>query len=115
MNMMEYKGYIGTVEYSATDHCLHGKLAYIRDLVTYEATDVPSLEAEFKAAVDDYLTDCDRLGKEPNKPFKGVFNVRTGPELHRAAVIASGEQSLNAFVCEAIKEKLDRSRDGHAA
>lgn len=44
MSMLEYKGYLGTVEYSAQDHCLYGKLAYIRDLVNYEATSVEELE-----------------------------------------------------------------------
>lgn len=108
MNMMEYNGYLGTVEYSAEDHCLYGKLAFIRDLVNYEATTVEELEREFHAAVDDYLADCKEVGKAPNQPCKGVFNVRTGPELHRAAMVASGNKSLNAFVCEAIKEKVAR-------
>lgn len=106
MSMMEHKGYLGTVEYSPEDRCLFGKLAYIRDLVNYEATNVEELENEFHAAVDDYLADCEASGKTPNQPCKGVFNVRTGSELHRAAVIAAGEQSLNAFVCDAIREKL---------
>ena len=108
MNMLEYKGYLGTVEYSAEDHCLYGKLAFIRDLVNYEAVNVDQLESEFKTAVDDYLTDCKRLGRKPNVPFKGSFNVRTSPDLHRAAVLASGSHSLNAFVCDAIREKIER-------
>lgn len=108
MNAMEYKGYFGTVEYSAADHCLYGKLAYIRDLINYEATTVEDLERRFRAAVDDYLASCKARGKQPNRRFKGSFSVRTGPELHKAAVIASGGKSLNAFVCEAIHEKIER-------
>lgn len=108
MNTMECKGCLGTVEYSREDHCLHGKLAYVRDLVNYEATTVEDLEAEFQSAVDDYLTTCKASGKAPNVPFKGVFNVRAGPDLRRAAVIAAKDQSLNAFVREAIKEKVER-------
>ena len=110
MNMMEYKGYLGTVEYSPEDHCLYGKLAYIRDLVNFEADNVADLEQEFRQAVDDYLEDCAALDKTPDKPCKGSFNVRTTPELHKAAVIASGSSSLNAFVSEAIKEKIERIR-----
>ena len=110
MSMMKYKGYFGTVEYSADDHCLYGKLAYIRDLVNYEATTVEELEREFQISVDDYLAFCKERGRQPNKPFKGTFNVRIGPELHRAAAIASGNKSLNAFVCDAIREKVDRCR-----
>lgn len=108
MNMMNYKAYLGTVEYSPEDHCLFGKLAFIRDLVTYEAETIPDLEVQFKSAVDDYLADCEAQGITPNKPCKGVFNVRTGPELHREAVIAAKDQSLNAFVCEALREKVER-------
>ena len=108
MSMMQYKGYLGTVEYSPEDHCLYGKLAYIRDLINYEATTVADLEAQFRQAVDDYLVSCEVRGKKPDMPCKGTFNIRTGPELHRAAVIASQGQSLNAFVCEAIREKLQR-------
>ena len=48
MNMLEYKGYLGTVEYSSEDHCLYGKLAFIRDLVNYEAVNVDQLESEFR-------------------------------------------------------------------
>ena len=107
--MMQYKGYLGTVEYSSEDRCLHGKIAYIRDLILYEGDSVTSLEADFQAAVEDYLASCELKGKAPNRPFKGSFNVRTGHELHRAAVLAAGDKKLNQFVCEAIQEKLERT------
>jgi|TARA_B110000116_G_scaffold261994_1_gene266804 predicted HicB family RNase H-like nuclease len=105
---LEYAGYQGTIEPQLESGTLYGKLAFIRDLVTFEADNLKALEAEFRVSVDDYLADCIELDKAPDKPFKGVFNVRTGPDLHRAAVIASGSQSLNAFVCTAIQEKVER-------
>lgn len=110
MSYMEYKGYLGTVEYSAEDHCLYGKLAFIRDLVNYEGETVAELEQAFQDSVDHYFTSCQSLGKQPNEPFKGMFNVRTSPELHRKAVLAAGDFdiSLNAFITQAIAEKLDR-------
>lgn len=108
MTHFEYQGYLGTIEPEVKSGTLFGKLAYIRDLVTYEATTLTELEKEFHISVDEYLLSCVELNREPNLPCKGVFNVRTSPELHRAAVIASGEQSLNAFVCEAISEKVNR-------
>jgi predicted HicB family RNase H-like nuclease len=112
MSMMEYKGYAGTVEYSDKDECLFGQLAYIRDLVNYEAQSAKELKAAFQKAVDDYLLSCKKRDKEPNRPFKGSFNVRTGPELHRAAVIAADGRSLNSYVCEAIREKVERPGSG---
>ena len=108
MTLLKYKDYVGTIEADMANDILFGKLAHIRDLVTYEAKTVSELEKEFKLSVDAYLQSCEELGKVPDKPFKGVFNVRVGEELHRSAVIAAGDMSLNAFVCEAIREKVDR-------
>lgn len=108
MTFMKYKGYLGTIEPDLESGELFGKLAFIRDLVTFEADTIKALEHEFHASVDAYLESCAELGKKPDVPFKGAFNVRISPELHRAAVIASGESSLNTFVAEAISEKIDR-------
>lgn len=108
MTYLRYKGYIGTIEPELESNTLFGKLAFIRDVVTYEATTLKALEQEFKTSVDEYLRTCEELGREPNKPCKGSFNVRTGESLHRAAVIAAEGESLNAFVCDAIREKIQR-------
>jgi predicted HicB family RNase H-like nuclease len=53
--MLEYEGYFGSVEYSDEDKVLHGRLEFIRDLVTYEGTDAKGLKRAFHQAVDDYL------------------------------------------------------------
>ena len=108
MSHLEYKDYIGTVEYSAEDVCLHGKLEFIRDLVTYEAESAKQLGEEFQAAVDEYLADCEKLGKEPNTPFKGSLNIRIGTELHRGAMLAARENGikLNDFIRQAVAEKI---------
>nr|CBL47421.1 hypothetical protein pPAA3_0030 [Photorhabdus asymbiotica] len=58
MKHLTYKGYIGTIEFDVEDNYLFGKLAYIRDLVTYQATTVKELEDEFKKSVELYLEDC---------------------------------------------------------
>lgn len=108
MSYLKYKGYLGTIEPDLETGELFGKLAFIRDLVTYEAETLKALEQEFKNSVDEYLASCSELNKQPDQPFKGTFNVRISPELHRKAVLASGDSSLNAFVSEAIQEKLVR-------
>jgi len=107
-DMMEYKGYVGSVHYSPEDHAFFGKLEYIRALVNYEATDVSGLETNFREAVDDYLDLCQRQGKQPEKPFKGSFNVRIPSELHRTAAIYAEEhgRSLNQVVEEALEHHL---------
>ena len=101
---IEYKGYTGSVEYSAEDECLYGKLQNIRDLVNYEADSAKDLKLEFEAAVDDYLETCEELGKAADKPYKGVFNVRTVPALHRDLdqLAARMDVSLNKVVTEGL-------------
>ena len=108
---LSYKGYEGSVEYSAEDRVLHGDLIGIRDAIVYEGTDVASLEANFRAAVDEYLAFCAAEGKTPDQPFKGSFNVRVGRDLHkRAALFAEENQTkLNAVVTKALEEFLTHS------
>mgnify|MGYP001116880057 CR=1 FL=1 len=98
--MMKYKKYIGSTEISMEDNILHGKLLYIKDLVTYEADSPQSLEEAFKEAVDYYIDDCKSDGVEPDVPFKGSFNVRIAPETHRALAISAHSKgcALNEYV-----------------
>ena len=107
-NMLEYKGYLGSLQFSADDRVFYGKIEHIRSLVTFEGTDVESLEEAFREAVDDYLATCRELGREPEKPFKGAFNVRTGEERHRRASVyaATHHKSLNQVVNEALDTYL---------
>lgn len=108
MTYLSYKGYEGTIEPQVETGTLYGKLAFIRDLVTYEAMTLTELEKEFKTAVDAYLAECTELDKAPDKPFKGSLNIRIGEDLHRLAATADSGMSLNAFICSAIREKLER-------
>ena len=99
-NTIEYKGYIGSIEYSSEDKCFFGKLEMIDDLVTFEAISAAELETNFQNAVDEYITTCKELDREPQKTYKGVFNVRIEPELHKKIykeALKAGV-SLNAFV-----------------
>lgn len=105
-NTIEYNGYIGTVEYSSEDKCFFGKLDMINDLVTFEADNAIDLEENFQNAVDEYLETCKQLGREPQKAFKGVFNVRTGSDLHMEAVRNALKMgiSLNAYIKNLIEK-----------
>ncbi len=105
-NILEYKEFTGSVQYNAEDRVLHGKIEFITDLVTFEAASVSELETAFREAVDDYLELCQLAGKQPEKAFPGVFNVRMKPELHRQAAITSLEKgiSLNQLVNEAVTQ-----------
>jgi len=114
-NMMKYKGYLGSVNYSDEDAVFHGKIEFIRDLVSYEGTDVTSLRLAFEEAVDDYLEMCEQEGIKPSKPFKGSFNVRTGSELHQRAVIYAQNEdiTLNHLVAAALEKYLNGPNHSH--
>ena len=85
MNLLSYKGYLGSVEFDEEERIFYGRLAFIRPLVSYEAKDAEGLVRAFHEAVDDYLAHCQEEGTPPERPLKGSFNVRTGPDLHRRA------------------------------
>lgn len=108
--MLEYKGYLGSVEYSYEDEVLYGRLEFIRDLVNYEGEDAKGIKAAFEEAVDDYLELCEYAGRKPDVPLKGSFNVRPGRELHRRAMLYAKrhQTSLNAVVSDALRRYLER-------
>ena len=60
---MEYKGFVGSIEYSEKDGVFFGKVQDIRSLISYEGTNVEELESDFHGAVDEYLSDDSSIGK----------------------------------------------------
>ena len=107
-NTMSYKGYYGNVEFSDEDDVFYGRIIGINDRITYEGDNVKSLRRDFEEAVDEYLETCSQLGKEPEKTYKGPFNVRVSPSLHRQLVLfsATNGKTLNAAVEEAIRNYI---------
>lgn len=103
-NLLSYKNYNGTVEYSREDDCLFGKVIGIKSLLSYEGESIKELKMDFQKVIDDYLADCRERNVEPELPFKGTFNIRISPELHRNIALYAMEhgKSLNAAVEEAI-------------
>lgn len=105
MKHLEHKGYTGTAELSVEDGVFAGKIAFIRDLVTFESSTAVGLVRAFKEAVDAYLDDCRKNGRTPDRPFKGQFNVRTSPKVHRAYALLAAERgvSFNEVVARALE------------
>ena len=88
-NIMEYKGYVGSVEFSEKDGLFFGKVQGIRSLISYEGT-------------------------PPETAYKGSLNIRfKNRDTHRRAAIYAimHQQSLNSFIEEAVEEKLSLVRD----
>ena len=105
-NYLEYKDYYGSVSYSTEDDVLYGKILGISDSISYEGQSIEEIREAFVEAVEDYFLLCEEVGKEPERLYKGSFNIRIAPELHKKAVIhatASGD-TLNHLVEQAIEQ-----------
>ncbi len=111
-NVMEYKGYHTKIEYDVETRTLRGKIEGINDFVDFETEDISNIEKEFHNAVDDYLEFCKEVGKNPEKEYKGTFNVRISPDLHKKLAICAlmDGRSLNAEVETAISAFVSENR-----
>ena len=112
--MMEYKGYIGKVEFDDDDGIFYGEVINLRDVVTFEGESVQELRQAFHDSVDDYLAFCAQRGEEPEKPFSGTFTVRVPPDLHRDISLQArlAHQSLNNWVSETLHDRVAAVRGG---
>ena len=113
MDILEYKGYVTKVQYDAAAKVLYGKVQGIVDAVNYESATMDGVEAAFHDAVDRYLAFCAAVGRRPCKAFKGQFNVRIKPALHKEMVrwAMQNEITLNAAVEEAVRTFLEREQE----
>ena len=107
-NYLHYKNYTGNVEFSEEDAVFHGKIIGIKALVSFEGDSVKAITDDFHKAVNEYLEFCAAKGKEPEKPFKGSFNVRISADLHRKLALSASAQgvSLNTLVEDAIRHSV---------
>lgn len=106
MTVLKYKDYQGSVCFD--DGRLLIRVLHIDDFLTTECDSASQAHATFVELIDDYLETCAEVGKEPSKPFKGSFNVRMAPELHRKAAMAASDhdESLNAWVVGCVEQRL---------
>lgn len=107
--MMEYKGYIGIVEYDSDAKIFHGDVINTRDVITFQGTSVKEIEKAFSESIDDYINWCVSENVEPEKPYSGKFNLRLSPELHKKVAITARKLniSINNFVEKALKDELE--------
>lgn len=105
-NSMEYKGYVGSVEFSEEDGLLYGKVQGIRSLLSYEGKSVAELKEDFHEVVDAYLDDCKEEGIQPEIPYDGKIEIQITPELHKkiADAASSKQMSLDSYIEDIIEE-----------
>jgi predicted HicB family RNase H-like nuclease len=109
-NTITYKGYTAIVGFSAEDECLVGHIAGINDVIGFHADSVEDIRKVFHETVDDYLVTCEKIGREPNKPYSGKVTLRLPPGLHAQLAVqaqANGS-SLNNWLVTALNKLTEQ-------
>ena len=109
MNQLSYKGYRGSVEYSAEDNCLYGKVQGLKGtLISYEGNTVDEIKQDFEEAVDYYLESCAERGIEPAKAYSGKLMLRMSSDLHSqiASAAAAAGTTINEFINKTLSKQL---------
>ena len=89
LNTMKYGGYTAKIEYDDEDEIFFGRLADIRDIITFHADNVAELKAGFHEAVNDYIEMCAKMGKVPQRPQSGQLALTLNPAVHMRAALAA--------------------------
>ena len=109
-DILQYKDFIGSVHFNADDEIFFGRIEGVDDLISFEGNTVSELKQAFEEAVDDYVVLCKEHGKKIEKSYKGSFNVRIAPEIHKKAKMLSIMRgiSLNQFIQKAVEQEVLR-------
>ena len=103
-NVIVYRDYSAIVEYSANDRLLWGRLAGIRDIVSFHGETPEQLEAAFHEAVDDYLEGCAEIGREPQatKLDAVAFDLPVDLRVRAAERAHAAGQSVGEWAVRAL-------------
>ncbi|MFZ9739179.1 MAG: type II toxin-antitoxin system HicB family antitoxin [Prochlorothrix sp.] len=104
--LLKYKDYSGLLEVDTDENILFGTVIDIDDVITFQAETIEEARQAFQDSVEEYLTFCAELGRNPEKPFSGKLQLRTNPELHRKLFLIAKREgvSINTW----IENTLDR-------
>ena len=106
-----YKNFTGSVHFSCGESVFFGKIEGIDDLVTFEGDNTVEIMRSFEEAVDDYTLLCEENSRPIQKTYRGSFNIRIPPELHRKAVHTSLKRGLSLYqLVQAAIEKEVKER-----
>lgn len=74
----------------------------------HPVSSLSDLIADFHNSVDEYLKWCEDEGRKPEKAYKGSFNIRISPKLHKQLVICamSHDMTLNGYIQEILEKAV---------
>lgn len=105
--MIEYKGYVGRVEFDPDTDLLHGEVIGTRDVITLEGRSVDEIRQAFQDSIEDYLELCRERGEEPDPPYSGELVLRLDPELYRrlSELAGASGKPLDAWITERLQRE----------
>ena len=108
MSILTYKGYQGRFAYDQDADIFHGDVLHITDVVTFQGRSIDELKTALADSIEDYFDMCNEVGKSPQKPFSGRFNVRFTPELHQKAAHTAAVEgmSLNNWIAHTVEKAV---------
>lgn len=104
-NIICYKEYSGVVDFDEKKGMLTATVVGTKASLVCHGASVESLVNNFHKTIDIYLKECQNKEIEPEHPFKGSFNVRVSPYIHKQAYefAISHNISLNTLVNNALR------------
>ncbi|RKU16975.1 hypothetical protein C6503_11380 [Candidatus Poribacteria bacterium] len=66
--MIEYKGYIGVVDFDPEIDLFHGTVINTQDVIMFYGASVTELREEMQKSLEVYFEVCEEQGKMPDKP-----------------------------------------------
>ncbi len=73
--MIEYKGYIGAINFDSEIDLFHGTIINTNDVITFYGASVSELRQEMQKSIEGYIEFCKEQGKIPEKPFSDRFDI----------------------------------------
>lgn len=71
--MIEYKGYIGVVDFDPEMDLFHGTLINTQDMITFYGASADEIRKEMQKSLEVYFEVCEEQGKVPDKPFSSIL------------------------------------------
>ncbi|MGA2107079.1 MAG: type II toxin-antitoxin system HicB family antitoxin [Syntrophorhabdales bacterium] len=85
-NVMTYRGYKARIEFDQRDDIFVGKIVGIADAITFHGETVKELRADFEAAADHYIADCEATGRKTLKGSIRQDHAPSFPDVHARAL-----------------------------
>ena len=104
--MIEYKGYIGAIDFDPEIDLFHGTVINTNDVITFYGASITELREEMQKSIEGYLEFCKEQGKAPEKPFSGEFTIQMSPEVHCQLALNAEQLHLdfNVYLQRVLEE-----------